>query len=111
MFDDFFAYCFLGGSHTVEDVLDVMNNITKENSGELIVDQVITNYATYYQNYFETDKFGTDEKEFKDCIQDFILLSEWLESDHNWLSTLTIGLRLISGKFEELNPNQHDTKI
>lgn len=110
-FDDFFAYCFLGGSHSTEDVIVIIKRITEEKSGELVVDQVITNYATYYQNYFETDEFGTNEENFKDCLQDFILLSEWLGDQHGWMSTLTVGLRLIEGKFEQLNSDQHDTEV
>jgi hypothetical protein len=109
MFDDFYAYCFNGGAETNIETIDFIRNITKEGSGDLIVNQVITSYAIYYENYYDTNKYPIEEEEFEDVIEEFIEICGQLEADHPWLSQLSTGLRLIGNKFEELNLNKHDT--
>jgi hypothetical protein len=108
-YDDFFTYCLSGGYHTSFELEGIIENIDEEESGNLIVDSVISNYAIYYQNYYETNSFGTDEDEFKDCIEQFIIMCETWSKGSPWLSALALGLRLITNKFEELNLNKHDT--
>lgn len=108
-YDEFFAYCLNGGCLTDSDILDIVEDIEDEKSGDQIVDQVISNYALYYENFFETDSFGTNEEEFKNCISQLIRMSESLERQYIWLKLLSVGLRLIAGKFEQLNLNQNDT--
>lgn len=115
-FDDFFSYCFNGGSHTVLDVFHMVEDVTLNKTGDIITDSIVSNYALYYESYFETDKYGADEEEFKNCLDQFIMLCETEGTDgkdYSWLSTLATGLRLIGHKFEELNLNEqnNDTEV
>jgi proteasome lid subunit RPN8/RPN11 len=109
LYDDFFCYCLNGGAHTQLELEAIIEDIDSEQSGDIIVDQVISNYATYYQNYYETDQFGTDESDFRNCLNQFIPMCDLLAQDSPWLTLLGTGLRLIYSKFEELNLNKHDT--
>lgn len=110
-FEDFFAYCFNGGAHTPLDVLTIIEQTDEAKCGETIVDSIVTNYAVYYENFYQTNEAGLIEDDFRDCIEEFIELCEYWEKDSPWLSLLATGLRLIINKFEELNLNQHDTEV
>lgn len=107
--DDFFAYCFNGGAHTPLDIIDLIIQVDLEKSHDIVIDQIISNYATYYENFYETEQFGTDEEEFRDCINRFLIMCDHLKYKYKWLETLEVGLRLICNKFEELNLNQPNT--
>lgn len=104
-YDNFFAYCFNGGSHTPIEAIEMVEDITDEHGEDIVTDSVVTNYATYYQNFYETERFGIEEEDFKICLEEFIEFAEGYSEEYPWLSTLAIGLKLIGNKFEELNLN------
>lgn len=109
-FDDFFAYCFKGGSHTLEDINDLVADTNPE-VASIIIDTIITNYAIYYENYFETNEFGLDAEEFKNCLDAFIAMCDYCEEANPWIKELRLGLKLILSKFSQLNLNRNDAKI
>lgn len=118
-YDAFFSYCLNGGAHTLMDIMDIIEDVDYNiqlghTTNETISNQVVSNYALYYQCYFDTEVYGTDEIEFRDCANEFIIMCEQLKKDYEWLELLEIGLKLILSKFEQFNLNKHntnDTKI
>jgi hypothetical protein len=112
--DQFFAFCLNGGSEPdfgmqtwMEELLELLMRIDKEKTGEIVTDMVVSNFATYYATYYETELYGTDEEEFKDTMNEFIIFCEVYSQFYSWLIPMKTGLELILTKFSQLNLNQN----
>lgn len=99
-YDDFFAYALNGGAHSQFDLQSTIEDIDENHTGDIVVDMVIKNYATYYEGFFEGD---SDPNQFKGVLNEFLDVCNEHRQEYQWLTPLGIGLTLILTKFEQLS--------
>ena len=102
-YDDFFEFCFNGGSHSQQDMMSLIEDIDVSKTGDIVVEMIISNYALYYQSFFEGEP---EAEEFKQVLEDFLEVCHIHSDEFEWLILLGTGLSIILTKFEQLNLNE-----
>ena len=101
--DDFICYVFRLSKEkkndTVQDALFQANfDFT---SGTSVIDTIMTNYVSYYDEYYNTKEKGLDPEHFLDVMEEVIAACDYYDNTFGWLANLSSTLRSMGNKFEE----------
>lgn len=102
-FDPFICYVFRAAEDVKGDTVDkalFQANYTFTTGGGAVVDSIMENYPTYYDNFFDTETEGFDPEHFMDTLEELIAICELNDKTYVWLGTLSTGLRMMGNKFE-----------
>lgn len=102
-YEDFICYLLRRGSEVKADTIDkaMLTADDDYNSGTVdVVESIMDNYTTYYDNYYCVDEKGLDTKHFLDVIEEVIAELEMSEG-FTWTDKLAGELRLLGNRAEE----------
>ena len=61
----------------------------------------MTNYVSYYDEYYNTKEKGLDPEHFLDVMEEVIAACDYYDNTFGWLANLSSTLRSMGNKFEE----------
>lgn len=107
-YEDFIMYVLGFGSHADEGielkhVLGTFQSLA--NHRDDVVNTVLSDYPRYYQTFFD-EQAHIEEDEFMEILEEVIEVLEGYEKEYTVLTDLTLGLRMLGNKFEEMSLNQ-----